>query len=286
MNRALFTAIAVTASVVIGSVGTRADESGDGLRVNLSPLPGRIRTGEAVALTLDIRDHANKPVGDLPIVHERPIHLIIVPADLLQMAHLHPGKFARGLYRTTYVFPRGGKYRVFVDLKSPRGTPLVVPFTLLVQGDTLPAAPPETALSQGDIAEAGGLRAVRTSPHRITAGVPVELGMALTDLRTGGPVNDLEPYLGSMAHVIIISSDTEDFLHAHAMEGGVQSEEKGHSEQGIHAHHAGQTTAQHAGATTLMVHTMFPRSGVYRIWMQVQRKGRVITLPFTVNVPG
>jgi hypothetical protein len=33
----------------------------------------------------------------------------------------------------------------------------------------------------------------------------------------------------------------------------------------------------------LTVHTTFPHAGLYRVWMQVQRKKQVITLPFVAN---
>ena len=281
MNRALFTAMAISALMVFGRAGARAGEGGDGLRVSLSPLPGRIQTGVAVALTLDIRDHENKPAGDLPLVHERPIHLIIVPADLSRLAHLHPEKVARGQYRTTNIFPGGGKYRVYADLKSPDGDPMVVPFTLDVLGDALPGVPMEQELSRGTRVDVEGVRAERISPQRIRSGVPVELGFALTDVRSGGPVRDLKKYLGSMAHMIIISKDGADFLHAHTMDGGMQPE--GGDRRG-HEMHAGHDVAARAGTTRLNVHTTFPRAGLYRIWMQVLRQGQVLTLPFAVRV--
>jgi hypothetical protein len=84
-----------------------------------------------------------------------------------------------------------------------------------------------------------------------------------------------------MAHVIIISKDGGEFLHAHTMEGGTPPATGDHDG---HAMHAGHTMAARSAATMLTVHTTFPHAGLYRVWMQVQRKKQVITLPFVVSV--
>ena len=39
-----------------------------------------------------------------------------------------------------------------------------------------------------------------------------------------------------------------------------------------------------ASGPTIVFQVMFPRSGMYRVWVQFQRHGRVVTAPFTVRV--
>jgi hypothetical protein len=37
-------------------------------------------------------------------------------------------------------------------------------------------------------------------------------------------------------------------------------------------------------ASTLSAHAVFPRSGLYKIWVQVQRRGVVVTIPFVLHI--
>jgi hypothetical protein len=113
------------------------------------------------------------------------------------------------------------------------------------------------------------------------------------------PITDIEPYLGAMGHLVILSSDTRMFLHAHPMEGGMESMagmEHGkmdhgsatpgstpaaHSDSGSATH---EHTAPAKGGPDVIFHTNFPEPGQYKLWGQFQHKGRIITASFTVLV--
>ena len=81
----------------------------------------------------------------------------------------------------------------------------------------------------------------------------------------GQPVTDLEPYMGAMGHCAIISQDTGMFLHCHP-------------EQLYPPKPDGR------GGPDLAFHTEFPAPGLYKIWGQFRRGGRVIVAPFVVRV--
>ena len=86
----------------------------------------------------------------------------------------------------------------------------------------------------------------------------------LTDA-DGGPVRDLEPWLGAMAHLILVHQDAETFAHAHPddREPGVGRE----------------------GRIPFLVR--LPKPGRYKGWLQFQRTGRVETIELAVEaVPG
>jgi hypothetical protein len=103
----------------------------------------------------------------------------------------------------------------------------------------------------------------------------------------------LEPYLGALAHFVIVSEDGADFLHAHPMEktempaagghgGGHEATPHAHGDKGKpHDAHAPKASASEVSA-----HTTFPRAGLYKVWAQFQRGGRVSTVPFVVRVGG
>ena len=40
-----------------------------------------------------------------------------------------------------------------------------------------------------------------------------------------------------------------------------------------------------SGSSEIMAHTTFPRAGMYKLWAQFQRNGKVIVVPFVVRVP-
>ncbi|WP_027093068.1 hypothetical protein [Cohnella thermotolerans] len=93
----------------------------------------------------------------------------------------------------------------------------------------------------------------------LLAGRDVNLTFHLTDASTGEPIEDLEPYLGAVGHVVIISADTEHYLHVHPAEEG-------------------------ASGPDAKFMTAFPESGVYKIGGQFQRAGKTFIVPFTVKV--
>jgi hypothetical protein len=83
----------------------------------------------------------------------------------------------------------------------------------------------------------------------------------LTDELSGKPITDLQPYLGAVGHVVILSENTEQYLHVHP-------------------------TDERAAGPDAKFSTTFPGSGVYKIWGQFKRDGQLSTVSFVVNVPG
>jgi hypothetical protein len=101
---------------------------------------------------------------------------------------------------------------------------------------------------------------VKLSIDRLVAKKELTLTFSIADSATDQPVTELEPYLGSIGHVVILTEDGERYVHVHALDG--------------------QATGPDA-----IFETTFPKSGVYKIWGQFQRDGRVFTASFVVHVP-
>jgi hypothetical protein len=59
----------------------------------------------------------------LDVVHEEPIHLIVVSEDLSWFDHIHP-KQQGDAYNVTLTFPHGGEYIFFADYKPKEASPL------------------------------------------------------------------------------------------------------------------------------------------------------------------
>lgn len=52
--------------------------------------PAEVKAGEQATLIFTIKDERGAAVRDLQIVHEKPMHLLVVSDDLAQFDHVHP----------------------------------------------------------------------------------------------------------------------------------------------------------------------------------------------------
>lgn len=243
--------------------------------VTLQTAPAKPKAGQTTDLRLKVTDRRGSPITEFDLVHERPMHVIIVSQDLSEFWHVHPAADGRGSFSVSHRFPAGGDYRVYADLKPAGHTAAVVPLSLNVAGPRpshLPLGSDRSVFVSSD----DGLRIELRTSDRPTAGAQSRLEFFLTDLRNGSPVTDLEPYLGSLVHVIIVRVESLDMLHVHRSE----STESAHG--GTHqAHHPPSASS---GDGRLVAETQFPSAGRYKIWAQVQRHGRVITSSFVITV--
>jgi hypothetical protein len=73
----------------------------------------------------------------------------------------------------------------------------------------------------------------------------------VTDLATGQPVIDLQPYLGARGHLVVLSGDLTQFVHSHP---AADDPERGPSD--------------------IVFDVLFPQPGFYKLWAQFQRRGR------------
>jgi hypothetical protein len=85
--------------------------------------------------------------------------------------------------------------------------------------------------------------------------------MRLFDAESRLPVRDLEPFLGAPAHALIISEDLVDAAHSHPLE-----------------------EYSRPNGPDIVFDAVFPRPGMYKLWVQFQRHGRVALVSFTLPV--
>lgn len=240
-----------------GTTGAQPSAGANDVQAKFTLPAGQPLPGQNTTLTIKLTDKAGKPIDKLDTVHEKKLHLIVVSKDLSFFNHIHPEYKENGEFAITTLFPAAGDYKVIADF-TPTGMGAVNKSQwIAVQGSAPAPQPvrPETVWKT----ETGG-KAVTLSFDQLKAGKELTLTFHIKDAQTGKPVTDLQPYLGAVGHVVILSQDAENYLHVHP------ADEK-------------------ATGPDAKFMTTFPHAGVYKIWGQFQHGGAVFTVPFVVEVP-
>jgi len=209
-------------------------------------------------LRLTVRDpQTNAKVTDFATIHEKTFHLFIVSRDLSYFAHVHPDPQRDGTFLLRHEVP-AGEYMLLADFLPNGGSSQMVQRALISPGPRRTPAPPRVETTKSDLtATVGGVR-FSLEPTGVQPGREVCLTITLTDETTGAPVSDLQPFLGAPAHMLIVRADLSDAIHGHPEEIGT-------------------------AGPTVTFHPLIPADGIYKIWIQVQRGGKVITAPFLMT---
>jgi hypothetical protein len=224
-------------------------------RVDVAPVPAANKRGVS-GLSFRIRDpRSGEPVTTFAALHERLFHLFIIGRDLRFFAHEHPVQKGEAFDLELNLAP--GAYMLIADFLPAGGSPQMVHRALVTPGFTASPFAAASDLTE-DLAEktVDGLRVRLTldpSANRLEA----VLRFRFTDVTSDLPIANLQPYLGASGHLLIVNADLT---------------------QAIHAHPEGVTAGPDVnfGAE-------FPGAGLYKLWVQVQRDGRVFTAPFVVR---
>ncbi len=242
-------------------VRTKRPEAAD-FDVSLRTRPSLIKAGQTFRLAFNIHHpESGATVKEFQLVHEMRFHLFVVSQDLNYFAHLHPRQQPDGSFVIETSVPKPGAYFVYSDIFPVGGVPQVAFGNLITAGygeDLFSARAvikPDEVLTH----DVGSTRfALTLDPREPVAGKKLTLTYQITDPKTGEPVRDLEPYLGAGGHTLILSEDARDYVHSHP--------------------------AQSLDGSEVSFEAFLPRAGRYRIWSQFQRHGKVITVPFTIEV--
>jgi len=218
---------------------------------------GPAGSGESTQIRLRLSTAGGEPIEAFDVNHEKLLHLIVVNKDLSYFAHIHPEYKEDGVFEIANDFPAGGEYRFIADFKPTDGDSMTKAEWIALEGDEAPLEPIAPNASLTDTA--GGQR-VDLTVDGLEAKGETTLTFKVSDEATGEPVADLEPYLGAIGHVVVLSADGETYVHVHAEEG------------------------QGSGPDAVF-ETSFPQSGVYKLWGQFQRDGQVFTVSYVIDVP-
>ncbi len=231
--------------------------SGKTYEMKFVPTPTQVTAGQPTTLAFTPGEAGKAPAPvPLDVVHEKKIHLIIVSKDLGQFYHEHPTYTAAGDYKVQYTFPKGGDYVLFQDY-----TPTGAGHQLGRQPLTVKGAAYAPAKFKNDNMqwEKDGYQATLAFDKDLKVGQL--LGMKITITKNGQPVTNLANYLGALGHVVVISEDTQSYLHVHPNDQA----DKG---------------------PVIGFNTNFEKPGLYRVFLQFNHAGTIHTGDFTINVTG
>jgi hypothetical protein len=243
---------------------------------------GPIRPGVPTAVSFTVEQPDGTPLTSFkrgPGPHTG-VHLIYVRDDLGAILHHHPPVTAGGRIEDTVTFAKPGPYRLVIDVypaggassgaAAERPTNFQLFRTVRVAGPYRPAALPPSSQAQTvdgyrfALAGARGLRAVQAQLVHVSVSTP-----------QGAPAS-FETYYGALAHAIFFRRGSLDYFHTHVCAPGA----------------AGCTSVLGGAKVTgtssqpgkLTVGVLVPVPGTWRLFLQVEVGGRVLTAPFTLHV--
>jgi hypothetical protein len=219
--------------------------------LDLSVIPQSPEPGRTAVLQFLVRDPwKDRPVSGFNVVHERFFHAFVVSEDLEFFEHGHPSLVNEGIFQYPITFPKAGVFRVLGDYYPAGATPQLTSDTIIVAGT--PPAPVQLKRDYGDKTAQNMTVLFSTIPEQPVATARTQMRLSIN---AKAP---LEKYLGTWAHMLIASNDLIDMMHEHPLlaDGGPQME----------------------------FEAVFPRPGVYRVWIQLQSDRTVNTVHFDVPV--
>jgi putative copper resistance protein D len=245
--------------------------------VRLETDPAKINAGSPVSITVHLEDRKGRPLQGLTAYHERVLHAVIIGQDLNVFAHIHPedlGMLTDEMLDTAtfplrFTFPKAGIYLVGIDFATEDGI-YTKTATLFVAGK------PGMGEPKIDFSRSKNFGHYRvtftTSPQRIKAGEETTLKYLIE--KDGKPVKDLQPYLGAPMHLAVVRSDLSQFIHTH----GVLSGESNDHDDHVHA------MLPERFGPKIEAAIIFPAKGAYKIFSQVEHRGKVLPFDFLVEV--
>lgn len=203
---------------------------------------------------------------DLLVVHTERIHLLIVDESLGDYHHIHPTPTdTPGVYEFSMTPHRQGPYRVFAD---------IVPQASNVQEYAvcdLPASKPKgDATFRAGLPTSSMVDGLRFQITWNTASVTIPSKQPVNGLIvvTGGdgkPFAQLEPLMGTYAHLVAFHEDRQTVLHIHPTGG------------------ADPQKPEDRGGPNFTFRLWAPKPGFYRLYVQVKANGKEVYAPFALN---
>lgn len=283
-----------------------------------SPLKLELRGSTLHVQTSDTVWQPGSRPSALVADHGKLMHLFLIRSDDARaFAHLHPipeDTSPIPAFQTTLPRLPEGQYHVFGDVVHETGLERTLVGSLAISAPSTPraetrepSADPDDAWFVGDASTErtmkladGSTMQLEIAPNGMIEAKADQTLRITVRVASGEPAR-LEKYLGMYAHGVVARLDGSVYVHLHPMGTVTQA-----AQDAFLARDRGDTTAagrlmlgheQHAAATPdamlsdssasppfIEFPYSFPRSGSYRLFVQVRRNGRVLTGAFAITV--
>ncbi|MEU5906579.1 hypothetical protein [Micromonospora sp. NPDC047527] len=219
-----------------------------------APLASEFPAGQQGRLRFQVRDAQGRAVTRFAVVHDKPMHLIVVRRDLTGYQHLHPTMAPDGTWSVPLTLAQPGVWRAYADFTvvADNGGQAAVTLgvDLVAPGGYQPRPLPEPATST----TVDGFTVGYQGSPQVGATVPVTFR-----IEGAGGVAALERYLGAYGHLVALREGDLGYLHVHPETELVDGQVK-------------------FWLTT-------PGPGRYRLYLDFQVANKVHTAEFTLTVP-
>jgi hypothetical protein len=216
--------------------------------LTLVPSSTTFTAGKSQRLGFRITAGGGAPVTTYAIVHDKPLHLVVIRRDLSGYQHVHPVMAPDGTWGIDLTLAEPGSYRMVADFTAVvGGQPVATTLgaDLTVAGDYTPRAlpaPVQTVSTDGfTVGYEGRPSTGSTQPILISV-----------------PGAKLEPYLGAYGHLVVLRQGDLAYVHVHPEPQLVDGKVK--------------------------FWLALPSSGTYRMFFDFQVAGAVHTAAWTAQV--
>jgi hypothetical protein len=174
-------------------------------------------------------------------------------AGLRVFRHEVPEEQPDGSFQADVTLAESGAYMAFAEFAPPDATPQWFQQTF-THGTMLPVRPGDPVDEPHTV---NAVRAALDASHA-TSGSESTITFTVDDESSGTPVTDLDSHLGAAAHLFVVSADLTEGFYLTSQDGG--------------------------RGPRLAFTTLFPRPGRYKMWLELQRAGRMSAIPFVLDV--
>ena len=207
-----------------------------------------------------LRVSVNEPSGGkrvtaFDLAHEKSFHLFVVGRDLEFFRHLHPDQLENGSLEVREPIPPG-EYIVIADFVPAGGVPQLVQRAVISPGART-AKPKPKSISPRTYDTVTNVR-IEPLSSQLPVGQSADFDVVLSRTEDGRPIVNLEPYLGAGGHLLAVSEDLTEVIHAHAPVSNIPG-------------------------SLLRFELTLPKPGAYAVWVQFQRPDVVLTARLTIT---
>jgi hypothetical protein len=241
-------------------------------RVRMETTPRVLKAGTPTTFTFSVHHPVSgEQARDFAITHEKLFHLFVISRDLEEFAHIHPERHPDGSFTIQHTLPKPGHYKLFADFLPLGGGAQITGIPIATAGVDTDFVASQAKLTPDAtlVKTVDGVKVeVLNERSTILGGEEVDLIFRFTDAATDTPVSDLQRYLGAFGHLVILSEDMTEYVHAHPREETQPD-----------------PSAPQTGGPEVIYDALLPKPGRYRAWLQFQRKEKLSTAVFTFAAP-